>query len=224
MVNFFNIQLEWLRMWNKYPNGGSLERILQKQIADTRTYDTFGNLVGQDGSSKGNLSFQCKYFDRESGMYYYYQRYYHPLAGRFINEDPLRFSGSDNFYVFTGNNPVNYSDAFGLTPFTNNYDRSIPYKPEDTCGSCDKTKKYECPPGATCDVDGVYPLNGGNPIKIANGCEAECKDGKLIVICQNLISRLYQNFFCGPRTDSWMNEHEDWPKPNSPTHPPCSTK
>ena len=195
-----------------------------KQIVDTRTYDTFGNLISKIGSSNGNLGFQGKYFDNESGLYYFYNRYYNPINGRFINEDPIGFSGSDNFYRFVENNPINNIDPFGLATFKNNCDRPIPFKPEKTCGECEENKKYECPPGATCDVDGVYPPGGGNPIKIANGCEAECKDGKLIIICRSLRSRLYQRFFCGPRSDKWMNKHPDWPKPTDPTLPPCATK
>ncbi|MCK4942696.1 MAG: hypothetical protein KAS65_03920, partial [Candidatus Aminicenantes bacterium] len=53
-----------------------------KQMVDTRTYDTFGNLINQTGSSNGNLGFQSKYFDQESGLNYYYHRYYYPQTGR----------------------------------------------------------------------------------------------------------------------------------------------
>jgi RHS repeat-associated protein len=195
-----------------------------KQIVDSRTYDTFGNLIHQTGGSTGNLGFHGKYLDQESGMYYFLNRYYASDIGRFSSEDSIGFSGSDNFYCFGENNPVNNIDPFGLAPFKNNCNRSIPYKPEKTCGDCDATKKYYCPPGATCDVDGVYPPDGGNPIKIVDGCEAECKDGKLIIICRSVIARMYQRFFGGPRSDKWMNNHKDWPRPDEPTLPPCSTK
>jgi RHS repeat-associated protein len=86
----------------------------QKQIVDTHTYDTFGNLVSQDGSSKGNLGLQGKYFDRESGLYYFYNRYYNPIQGRFQNEDPIGLEGGINMYRFANSNPINFYDPMGL--------------------------------------------------------------------------------------------------------------
>jgi RHS repeat-associated protein len=190
-------------------------------IADSRAYDSFGNLVSQTGTTKTPLGFQGKYYDQESGLNYFYHRYYNPAIGRFTSEDPLGFFVSDNFYNFVENNSVNNTDPFGLAIFKNNCDRPIPYKPEETCGTCNKAKKYSCPPGATCDVDGVYPSDGGNPIKIVDGCEAECKDGKLKIICRSLKSLLGQRLIGGPKSDKWMDKHQDWPRPNDPVLPPC---
>jgi hypothetical protein len=51
-----------------------------RQIIDTRTYDTFGSLIYRNGSSKGNLGFQGKYYDDESELYYFYNRYYNPFS------------------------------------------------------------------------------------------------------------------------------------------------
>ncbi len=46
---------------------------------------------------------------------YYRARYYDPSSGRFVSEDPLRFfSGEENFYSYTEQNPVNFIDPFGL--------------------------------------------------------------------------------------------------------------
>jgi hypothetical protein len=144
-----------------------------------------------------------------------------PSVSCSTSEDPLGFFVSDNFYNFVENNSVNNTDPFGLAIFKNNCDRPIPYKPEETCGTCNKAKKYSCPPGATCDVDGVYPSDGGNPIKIVDGCEAECKDGKLKIICRSLKSLLGQRLIGGPKSDKWMDKHQDWPRPNDPVLPPC---
>ncbi|HID69421.1 MAG TPA: hypothetical protein EYP35_02920, partial [Desulfobacterales bacterium] len=42
-------------------------------------------------------------------------RYYDPVTGRFISEDPLGFRGGDvNLYVYASNNPVLFVDPLGL--------------------------------------------------------------------------------------------------------------
>jgi RHS repeat-associated protein len=78
------------------------------------TYDPFG-VTTDSGAANGN-TFQ--YTGRENdgtGLYYYRNRYYNPLIGRFISEDPLGFEGGDaNFYSYAGNDPINRKDPLGL--------------------------------------------------------------------------------------------------------------
>jgi RHS repeat-associated protein len=54
----------------------------------------------------------------ESGLYYYRARYYDPLVGRFVNEDPISFSGGVDFYTYAHNKPVLLSDPTGNNPGT----------------------------------------------------------------------------------------------------------
>jgi len=96
-----------------------------KQMVDIRTSDTFGNLINQTGSSTGNLGFQSKYFDQESGLNYYFHRYYSSSIGRFINEDPIGLFGGLNLFLITINNPVNYIDKFGLYDPHNNIPKKM---------------------------------------------------------------------------------------------------
>jgi RHS repeat-associated protein len=85
-----------------------------RSIADSRAYDSFGNLVNQTGTTKTPLGFQGKYYDQESGLNYFYNRYYNPTIGRFTSEDPIRFEGGLNFNSFVGSNPITFTDKFGL--------------------------------------------------------------------------------------------------------------
>jgi RHS repeat-associated protein len=77
-------------------------------------YDPFGNTT-ISGAASGNPS---QYTGRENelnGLYFYRNRYYSPLLGRFINEYPLRFAGSGaNFYAYVFDSPTNLVDPFGL--------------------------------------------------------------------------------------------------------------
>lgn len=58
-----------------------------------------------------------QYTGRENdgtGLYYYRARYYSPKLHRFISEDPIRFGL--NLYKYVGNNPLRWTDPFGLRP------------------------------------------------------------------------------------------------------------
>lgn len=51
-----------------------------------------------------------------SGYQYKRNRYYNPTSGQFTQEDPIGLAGGLNTYGFTGGDPVNFSDPFGLCP------------------------------------------------------------------------------------------------------------
>lgn len=53
-------------------------------------------------------------YDQVLGQYYAKNRMYEPTNRRFTQIDPIK--GGDNWYVYVGNNPVNYFDPLGLSP------------------------------------------------------------------------------------------------------------
>jgi RHS repeat-associated protein len=69
-----------------------------------------------DSSDYGNeFFFQGRTFDKESGLYYFRNRYYSPELGRFISRDPLGYDAGDiNLYRFVGNDPYGGLDPMGL--------------------------------------------------------------------------------------------------------------
>ena len=79
-------------------------------------YSAFGEILRETGSfaSDNPFRFATHFTDKESGLVYYGQRYYHPSMGRFINSDPIGEAGGSNLYGFVGNNPVNSWDYLGL--------------------------------------------------------------------------------------------------------------
>lgn len=122
---------------------------------------------------------------------------------------------------YVQNDPVNLVDPDGLAPFTNNCNKPVCFKPEKTKDGYDGTKKYECPPGQTCDADGVYPPDGSNPIKFCDNCSIkstgkndECKIEK--PDCPSNIAKICQLLRGGKRSDKWMNKHKEWPKSSDP--------
>ena len=81
-------------------------------------YDPFGNqTVVEKLSSTVDLlpsfGFSSKLRDKESGVYYYGYRYYHPELGRWISRDPLEELGGLNLHGALQNNGVNNFDLDG---------------------------------------------------------------------------------------------------------------
>jgi len=48
------------------------------------------------------------------GFAYLRNRWYDPQTGRFLTQDPIGLAGGVNLYSYAGNNPVAYTDPFGL--------------------------------------------------------------------------------------------------------------
>jgi RHS repeat-associated protein len=79
-------------------------------------YESFGKteMTLDDGHGAAN---PFRYTGREldeTGDYYYRARYYNPVLGRFISEDPIGLLGGINLYSYVGNNSINGIDPFGL--------------------------------------------------------------------------------------------------------------
>ncbi|WP_409270023.1 RHS repeat domain-containing protein, partial [Pseudomonas sp. KCJK9044] len=64
--------------------------------------------------SLGNpIRFQGQYHDHETGLHYNRYRYNDPKVGRFINQDPISYTGGFNLFAYAPN-PVEWSDPLGL--------------------------------------------------------------------------------------------------------------
>jgi len=91
-------------------------------IIERYSYDVFGrptirNIQGNiiATSAVGNpYMFTGREYDAESGLYYYRARYYKPDIGRFLQTDPIGYRGGLNLYTYCKNNPVNWTDPWGL--------------------------------------------------------------------------------------------------------------
>jgi RHS repeat-associated protein len=83
-------------------------------LAQTYTFDSFGKQTASTGSLVNPFQYTGRESDSETGLYYYRARYYDQSAGRFLSEDPLRFSGGRDFYAYALNSPSNFADPTGL--------------------------------------------------------------------------------------------------------------
>jgi RHS repeat-associated protein len=85
-------------------------------LAQTYTYDSFGNTTNSTGSVTNFFRYTGREFDTETNLYYYRARYYDSTTGRFLSEDPIHFHAGPNFYRYVNNNPVLFFDPMGTCP------------------------------------------------------------------------------------------------------------
>jgi RHS repeat-associated protein len=62
------------------------------------------------------LRFQGQYFDQETGLHYNRYRYYDPVVGRFIHQDPIGLEGGTNNFIFAPNSTA-WIDPLGLATY-----------------------------------------------------------------------------------------------------------
>jgi RHS repeat-associated protein len=84
-------------------------------IANTYTYDSFGELSASTGTLTNPFQYTGRDYDVETGVRYYRARYYDQAVGRFLSEDPVRSSVRTKPYKYVSNNPLIFSDPLGLT-------------------------------------------------------------------------------------------------------------
>jgi len=102
--------------WYIYDGLGSVVAEINPSgsVLANQNYDVYGNIRTSSGTSQttdhfvGNLGHQS---DQASGLIYMRARYYDPLIGRFISEDPGR--DWSNWFIYCGADPVNRVDVTG---------------------------------------------------------------------------------------------------------------
>ncbi len=77
--------------------------------------DEWGNLLSEDNPQhlQQLIRLPGQQYDEESGLYYNRHRYYDPLQGRYITQDPIGLEGGWNFYQYPLD-PITDIDPLGL--------------------------------------------------------------------------------------------------------------
>ncbi|EOM4060501.1 rhs element protein RhsC, partial [Escherichia coli] len=78
-------------------------------------YDEWGNQLNEENPHQLQqlIRLPGQQYDEESGLYYNRHRYYDPLRGRCITQDPIGLKGGWNFYQYPLN-PISNIDPLGL--------------------------------------------------------------------------------------------------------------
>ncbi|HBI7919794.1 TPA: RHS repeat protein, partial [Escherichia coli] len=79
-------------------------------------YDEWGNLLNEENPHQLQqlIRLPGQQYDEESGLYYNRHRYYDPLQGRYITQDPIGLEGGWNQYVYASIHPTYSIDPLGL--------------------------------------------------------------------------------------------------------------
>ena len=77
-------------------------------------YSVYGQVAASDADHPNRFMFTGREFDKDTGLYYYRARYYHPEIGRFLQTDPIGYSDGMNWYAYCGNRPGVLADPSGM--------------------------------------------------------------------------------------------------------------
>jgi RHS repeat-associated protein len=111
-----------------------------KSVVSRTRYEPYG--LTATGTVPTTIGFTGHVNDADTGLVYMQQRYYDPVAARFMSTDPVLTDadtgGSFNRYAYVNNNPYKYVDPDGRDPYS-------------SCGQCNRLAK----PGQETIGDGV---------------------------------------------------------------------
>lgn len=77
-------------------------------------YDVFGGILAKAGIVDQPVRFSTKPYDDKTGLSLFPFRFFVPSTGRWLSRDLLAESGGANLYGYSRNNPISYSDPYGL--------------------------------------------------------------------------------------------------------------
>ncbi|HKX41269.1 MAG TPA: RHS repeat-associated core domain-containing protein, partial [Burkholderiaceae bacterium] len=97
------------------PGGGALSSSTCLGVLKRTRYEAYGNTAA--GEVRKGLGFTGHVNDSDTGLVYMQQRYYDPIAARFMSVDPIvtdaNTGGGFNLYEYAQSNPYRYTDPDG---------------------------------------------------------------------------------------------------------------
>ncbi len=103
-------------IWEKGATTKTLVHHSDGTLTDQYLYSPYG--VEEPLAGSGNMyRYTGRYYDGETGLYYYRSRYYSAGGiaggGRFLQPDSILYDGGLNLYGYVGGNPINNVDPSG---------------------------------------------------------------------------------------------------------------
>lgn len=102
-----------------FDNRGSTVAIVADDgldVTDRVEYSPYGMTTNREGNTDTPFLYNGQFgvMTDATGLLFMRARYYNPYLRRFINPDPIGFSGGLNWYAYADGNPISNLDPFGL--------------------------------------------------------------------------------------------------------------
>ncbi|EGJ00095.1 protein rhsD domain protein [Shigella boydii 5216-82] len=124
-------------------------------------YDEWGNQLNEENPHHVYQPYRLpgQQHDEESGLYYTRNRYYDPLQGRYITQDPIGLNGGLNIYGYPLN-PLQFIDPLGLLTCTP--------RDEEECAKLRK-RIFDKSAGLLHEFQKYDPVEYGKVVSLLNG-------------------------------------------------------
>ncbi|HNQ23314.1 MAG TPA: RHS repeat-associated core domain-containing protein [Phycisphaerae bacterium] len=151
-------------------------------IAASYIYTPYGARLNEPGENEYDqpFRFSTKWFDAETGLGYWGERYYRPELGRWISEDPIGQRGDWNVYRYARSRPNQWIDPLGLQaqdPQTEAGPR--PADPEPDSGAASRPGEWRDKPDP--DTNRQCELRANPAYKRPTDCCERKKNGEDVV-------------------------------------------
>jgi RHS repeat-associated protein len=97
---------------------------MNEATVESMRYTPYGEMtITRNGTPQSSdplgqhVSYTGRWFDEESGLYYYRARAYDPVKGRFLERDPLGYAAGANLFEYARTNPITSVDPLGQEPY-----------------------------------------------------------------------------------------------------------
>ncbi|NJM37539.1 MAG: RHS repeat-associated core domain-containing protein [Akkermansiaceae bacterium] len=86
------------------------------QVIGRAAYNPYGLIRHKEGDLDTPFLYNGKFgiLTDSNGLLHMRARYYSPYLMRFLNADPIGFSGGSNWFAYADGNPISLNDPFGL--------------------------------------------------------------------------------------------------------------
>lgn len=147
--------------------GSVRSEVVNGEVMATMTYDPFGTILDERGHNSTTYGYTGEQFDDVTGLLYLRARYYNPGLHTFMGKDP--WSGnpgkpqSMNGWSYVDNNPINWTDPTGRTPFRAQHCIEAGFFYPEDYGNCVR-QVYGLTSGILLQIqnsDYGYPFHGG---------------------------------------------------------------